>query len=212
MKIITEQAASPEQLKLTFNPTEHVLRVPRAAGGYVFGVVSCAVAFPTVYNAPMLDTAVIVSQLSGAAVLGVSAACLVSGYMVVAGWQHTRRLTMIRTVEDDEDEDEAEAWQEPPQPDNMPSFVRHADEPKNLKRVNHNMKRSDLLLLSQLAKVGRKLPTRESLVARGFTNNAQAFTNLRRELQKTGVVDSQYCWTREGWEWIYSEANRPTRN
>jgi hypothetical protein len=144
---------------------------------------------------------------------GVAVGTATTGLLTYQSWRFIRGAAMTTTeIYSEDNEDEAEAWQEPPQPDDMPSFVRHANEPKNLRRVNHNMKRSDLLLLSQLAKVGRKLPTRESLVARGFTNNAQAFTNLRRELQKTGVVDSQYCWTREGWEWIYSEANRPTRN
>jgi hypothetical protein len=114
------------------------------------------------------------------------------------------------------EEGETEPWVEPTKPEFLPdlpspSFVKNPE--GGYRRVMHDLKRREMLMLRARAHEGERFPTRAQLIDElGFANNAERISKLVGELKLKGIITENYLWTAQGINWLDKELkpNPPT--
>jgi hypothetical protein len=199
--------ANTAVLSQILDPTQYALIIPARVGinaglCVAFGQVALTMSV----NGTMAggDVAQLLFQSTAA---GISVATGVTAVMTWQSWRFVRQMSTVRHEHYDE---EPEQWEEPERPKFMPDLPSLAQVSKNhYARINHDLRRRELLVLQRLAQSSERFPTNKVLVGAGFPNNGDRFTAIRTEFRTKGLVDGNNNWTAIGKRWLDDELNTP---
>jgi hypothetical protein len=209
----TVTSANAAVLPRVFDPHEWSITLPTSAGGYLgtaVGSLGVSASLVMVGNGT-IDAGQFAAYFGASMFGGLGVGTFTSAVMVFKSWQFIRQMSTTKTETVTE---EAEPWAEPQKPDFMPDLPSFVTNPEGgYRRVMHDLKRREMLMLRSRAHEGERFPTRAQLIDElGFANNAERISKLVGELKLKGIITENYLWTAQGINWLDKELkpNPPT--
>jgi hypothetical protein len=201
--------ANAAVLSNVLDPHEFSITLPTSAGAYLgtaVGSLGISYALIAVGNGD-IQTQQFVAYFGASLFGGLGVGTATSAVMVFKSWQFIRQMSQRRTETVEEEAEPAAQWVEPEKPEYLPSFVINPE--GGFRRVQHDLTRRELRILSTRAHEGERFPTRAQLIQElGFANNAERISKIVGELKVKGILDEKLLWTAQGIRWIQSELDQ----